>query len=86
MPPNSMPDYNANVLTRAAVLLGGVAALAQRLNVRAEDLLAWIGNEATAPEKVLAKASAIIKAYEIDATGTRLLKLDAIKTKKLRSS
>jgi hypothetical protein len=77
-----MPERDADVLTRAAVLLGGVPRLAQRLNVAAEEILAWIGDQATAPEDVLENVRAIVRAYEIDRTGTRLIRLDALKKHK----
>jgi len=74
-----MPERYENVLTRAAVLTGGVFPLAERLGVAAEDLLAWIGSNAAVPEEVLAKASAIVNAYEIDRTGTRLIRVGALR-------
>jgi hypothetical protein len=77
-----MAERDADVLTRAAVLLGGVPRLAQRLSVSAEDVLAWIGNQTPAPEDVLANAKAIVRAYEIDRTGTRLIRLEALKKQK----
>ena len=77
-----MPERDADVLTRAAVLLGGVPRLAQRLNVGADDILAWIGNQAIAPEDVLENVRAIVRAYEIDRTGTRLIRIDALKKQK----
>jgi hypothetical protein len=81
-----MTHRDANVLSRAAVLLGGVPVLAQRLNVQPEQLLGWIGNKATAPEAVLASASAIVNAYEIDLTGTRLIRANAVATQRKRAS
>jgi hypothetical protein len=81
-----MTHRDANVLSRAAVLLGGVPVLAQRLNVRPEELLTWIANKATTPEAVAASASAIVNAYEIDLTGTRLIKVNAVATQRKRAS
>ena len=80
-----MPERTANVLTRAAVLLGGVRQLAQRLNVAEDDLVAWIGSPTTAPEDVLANATAIVDAFAIDRTGTVLLRLHALNRWKQRS-
>jgi hypothetical protein len=81
-----MTQRDATVFSRAAVLLGGVPVLAQRLNVRPEELLAWIAGKVTAPEAVLAGASAIVNAYEIDLTGTRLIKTSAVATRRKRAS
>ena len=75
---------DANILTRAAVLMGGVLRFAQFLGVTAEDVLAWISSKASAPEEALTKAKAIIETFEIDRTGTRVLKLDALKAPKER--
>jgi hypothetical protein len=72
---DDMTNRHANVLSRAAVLLGGVPVLAQRLNVRPEDLLAWIADKKAAPESVVANVGAIVNAYEVDLTGTRLIRL-----------
>lgn len=74
-----------NALTRAAVLMGGVLRFAQLLGVESEHVLAWINNKAAPPEEALAKAKAVIEAFDIDRTGTRMLKLDALKASKQRS-
>jgi hypothetical protein len=81
-----MTHRDVNVLSRAAVLLGGVPMLAQRLNVQPEQLLAWIADKPTAPEAVLASAGAIVDAYEVDLTGTRLIKANAVATQRKRAS
>lgn len=72
------------LLTRAAVLLGGVLRLAQLLGVAAEDVLGWIANKAAAPQEILAKATAIADTYDIDSTGVRELKLDALRKPRAR--
>ena len=81
-----MTPREASVLSRAAVLLGGVPVLAQRLNVRPEELLVWIAGKTAAPEAVLAGASAIVNAYELDLTGTRLIRTSAVATQRKRAS
>jgi hypothetical protein len=63
-----------------------VPVLAQRLNVQPEQLLAWIADKTTAPEAVLASASAIVSAYEVDLTGTRLIKANAVATQRKRAT
>ena len=81
-----MTESNAaNILTRAAVLMGGVLRLGQWLGVPAEELLAWISDKSSAPEEIVAKAKAVIDTFEIDRTATRRLKLDALKATKVRS-
>lgn len=69
----------STLLTRAAVLAGGVLRLAQLLGVAAEDVLGWIANKTAVPQEPLAKATAIVDTYEIDSTGARELKLDALR-------
>ena len=55
-----MPDVYARTLRRAANMVGGIDALAARLNVSREDLVHWTQGTRRAPPTVFLQAVDIV--------------------------
>jgi hypothetical protein len=56
----TVPSVQARTLARAAHIVGGVAALANRLRVSAEGLQLWLSGKADPPSKVFLEAIDIV--------------------------
>ena len=59
-----MPDLYLRTLVRAAVIVGGEAELALRLNVPVRDLLGWLSGAGTPPVDVFLRAVEIVMEHD----------------------
>ena len=61
-----VPTVHARTLARAAQLVGGAAALADRLRVSPEGLHLWLSGKVEPPQRVFLEAIDIVLANQLD--------------------
>ena len=60
-----MPTVHARTLARAAQIVGGAAALADRLRVAPEGLHIWLSGKAEPPARVFLEAVDILVQFQL---------------------
>ena len=60
-----MPTLHARTIARAALIVGGVPTLADRLRVTPEGIQLWISGKTDPPSRVFLEAIDIVLEYQI---------------------
>jgi hypothetical protein len=68
-PPPAYASVQARTLHRACLIVGGLSALAARLESSASDLQRWISGEEVPPENLFLRCVELLLLYASDAGG-----------------